>query len=143
MTTEEIKEGSDLIVLFLNNEFSYTFDSSNPSKGVYKQEDSIIPLNHWDWINKYQFHSSWDWLMPVVEKIELIDYVSVYFSKTYLGIHKIEISLHNPNYKYQQVEKTVFIKDNNKLQATFKAVVQFIKWYNDNKEYYARTTNII
>jgi len=50
-----------------------------------------------------QYHTSWDWLMPVVEKIYSID-ADVDFFK------------------------------NISLEATYKAVIEFIKWYNNESK---------
>jgi len=60
------------------------------------------------------FHKSWDWLMPVISKI--------YSSKEY--------------YKYKdtlgQFNEGIFI--NTKfITVTHESVVEFIKWYNENK----------
>ncbi len=124
LTPDEIKKGKVLIAAFMNigykryDNWGYFFYD--------KVSGDIVATD-------ILFNSSWDILMPVVEKIENINYVSVYFSKTYLGIHKVEISLHTPNYVSPTVSKTVFIENNNRLEATFRAVVEFIKWYNTNK----------
>ena len=58
-----------------------------------------------------KFHKSWDWLMPVVEKIE--DYLS------------------------DNVGKVGYFDDgliSNDIEVRYQAVVEFIKTYNDGKQ---------
>lgn len=69
-----------------------------------------------------KYHTSWDWLMPVVEKIESLGYEfqitkeEAYFKDTD-GDFEIVASAFNGS-----------IMDN-----TYNAVVQFIEWFNENK----------
>jgi hypothetical protein len=56
-----------------------------------------------------KFHTSWDWLMPVVGEIDHLEYESE-------RLDKIEMAI-----KTRQIN------------AVHKAVVEFIKWYNENK----------
>lgn len=66
-----------------------------------------------------RFHSSWDWLMPVVEKIESLSEVN----------YKIEIS----HYTYIDTLPTIIYRKGTKIENTYNAVVDFILWYNQNK----------
>ena len=80
---------------------------------------------------RYDF--SWDWLMPVVERIDGNEdfYInhSSYFNKRHVHI-KIE---NNRRFK----EISIYYGNNKKvktrLEATYLFVVEFIKWYNQNK----------
>lgn len=79
-------------------------------------------------VNELLFHSSWDWLMPVVEKIERYLYeeqatefkidifsgASIYIPSTKTHIH----------YSYNE---------SSKIESVYNAVIEFIKWYNENK----------
>jgi hypothetical protein len=69
-----------------------------------------------------QYHSSWDWLMPVVEKIEAIENSDDYEVDIFGNCCEI-----GTNDNHSAVGKT-------KIEATWKAVVQFIQWYNQNKK---------
>ena len=75
------------------------------------------------YIKSLLFHKDWNWLMEVVEKIESLgNYINI--TGTYTSIGAIE-----------QKNRLFFIeKDslNNKIEAVYKAVVEFIKWYNKN-----------
>ena len=72
------------------------------------------------------FNTSWDWLMPVVEKIghELTS-IDISFlrmkDETYTTMTKIE-------------ELNLCITNENPIDAVYTTVLNFIKWYNENKE---------
>ena len=85
-------------------------------------------------ISQARYDSSWDWLMPVVEKITsipLLDNLNecnyIYFgfdyedNSHYVNLYHGEDSQINGNSKV------------NKIEAVYEAVVKFIKWYNKNK----------
>jgi len=67
--------------------------------GIRKTRGELEPL---------RFHASWDWLMPVMEKIE-----------TYL---------------WDNAGKVGYFDDclnSNDIEIRYQAVVEFIKWYNE------------
>lgn len=68
------------------------------------------------------YNDSWDWLMPVVDKIESLGY-SVEIIETYCLITKTNSHTICDNGG----------GDFTKLSATYKSVVEFIVWYNDQK----------
>lgn len=72
--------------------------------------------------NYAQYDTSWDWLMPVIEKIESLGYV--------VDIFKTSVSIHKEG-------DTMCIVDlsgndfNEKIHAVYHAVTEFIIWYSD------------
>jgi hypothetical protein len=76
-------------------------------------------LNSANYIHDLKYHSSWDWLMPVVEKIEKMDYGFKMCRKV------VEV--------YVDSTKEVILKtkESCRFESLFKAVVEFIKWYNE------------
>jgi len=83
-----------------------------------------------------RYSSSWDWLMPVVEKIESIGYATKIRYEAFtqgeeMGYHDIEIFTLNENNGYLRV--ACCTERIPKIQAVYKAVVEFIKWYNTQK----------
>jgi len=76
-----------------------------------------------------KFHKSWDWLMPVVEKIES-EFCSSNIHYYSAGMMKqeyvVEFLGYNIDYDNSQYDKS-------KIKAVYKAVIKFIKWYNENK----------
>lgn len=84
-----------------------------------------------------RYHSSWDWLMPVVEKISrvpnrnengLFAYEVMFSINPITGVEVEDI--YNRNFGSEKG----FLKQNfykgSLIENTYKAVVEFIKWYN-------------
>lgn len=83
---------------------------------------NVNPLTHFEYIQEdvylddMRFDSSWDWLIPVVEKI-----MSICFTED-----QIETDEDLSSWFYG-------IRDQiPEIHTTYSAVVEFIKWYNDN-----------
>jgi len=88
----------------------------------------------------FKYHTSWDWLMPVVEKIE-----SLWINGTqplckiegnYVHIVH-EVGYHNIDYAYNSNEKIdnqlgggVYPNTKTKIENLYKVVIHFITWYN-------------
>ena len=111
---------------------------------ILEQEIQIESNNGWGLVHQdcvfvrdLIFHSDWNWLMEVVEKIEntkIKDYsisTDITDDKTFISVWhygdggKWSILISNLNEEY---------KDFNKMQRTYKAVVKFINFYNKQKE---------
>ena len=71
-----------------------------------------------------KYHSSWDWLMPVIEEIESDKRYDVNILQygTIICDNQIEI-----------VNNIADISFDKKIEHTYDAIVQFIKEYNQNK----------
>lgn len=88
-------------------------------------------------LREFNYHSDWNILMPVVEKIENTKIKNYSIStditdcKTYISVYhygeggKWSILISNYNEKY---------KDFNKIQRTYQAVIEFINFYNKQEE---------
>lgn len=73
-------------------------------------------------ISKYsKYHSDWNWLMKVVEKIEVLGYNFQITSKD-------ATVLQNHAAIYQSL--IYRIDGTTKIQATYQTILEFIKWYN-------------
>ena len=82
-------------------------------------EDSV-GLEYYD-EDDMEYHTSWDWLMPVVEKIESLGYVfTIQGGKAEYG---------------EMVSRTRCFIVNDKLSSTHQAVAEFIKAYNHEHRY--------
>jgi hypothetical protein len=106
MKKKEIIEGNRLIAEFMKDYELIT------DKGVY-----LYPQKGF-YVDELEYHSSWDWLMPVVEKIS-IDYS--YYQSNDSKQWQVMIDVSNTN-----------IVSENLIDAIYKAVVEFIKYNNKN-----------
>ena len=70
-----------------------------------------------------KYHSDWNWLMEVVEKIETHGFT--------FDIKK------NWSCITRKGERIIirWEEDNNKIEAVYNACLEFIKWYNENKSH--------
>lgn len=91
---------------------SYYYDQS-----VCKTPTPSSSLWWGEW--ELQYHSSWDWLMPVVEKIEDLGNIFT-ISQTYCNIQEDKHNVSVTGVKYGKT----------KMEAVYQAVIQFIMWYN-------------
>lgn len=79
--------------------------------------------------NPLRYDTSWDWLMPVVEKIEFTDN----------GVYDVNILQDGTIITDWTEQKNIieytasFYDIPNKITGVYMAVVQFIQWYNENK----------
>lgn len=128
MTLKEREEGNALIAEFmglvaLKKPYlgAFTTNGSNeiePSFSVFINDKMVDEC----WYVYPEFHSSWDWLMPVVEKIHSdTDFlVTIYY-------RSCKVFPMN-----RGVEMDILIKEKPTIEAVWTAVVEFIKWHNKN-----------
>ena len=120
MKKSQVNEGNKLIAEFM---------VGNPyisKAGVYVNRKVFIVSGREYLTDRLEYHSSWDWLMPVVEKIEKI------------VMPENSLPEGNPEYKLSvRIEDTqcriegIFVrKSDTKISATLIAVVEFIEWHN-------------
>lgn len=110
---ENTKENNKLIALFMGIELT------KDNKGNHPLISAPFPP-----IECFQYHSSWNWLMPVVEKIESLKFW-VENRYTYVAIGK-------KDHENSIISNSFSSLHNTKIEAIYKTVVQFIKWYNEN-----------
>ncbi len=100
-----------------------------------------------------QYHTSWNWLMPVVDKIEEMGFTTS-IKTSYVRINPREMGRYDNYISWISFSKGSWHSRNpcpsvdddvdngyesighetiNKRQAIYKAVVSFINWYNKNK----------
>lgn len=84
--------------------------------GEYSIIENNKPLYTFE-LDEFKFNASWEWLMPVVEKIENLN--------INCRVRIESSSCKITNYQYYNIEVA-----NNKIDATYKAVIEFINWYN-------------
>ena len=110
---------AEFMGISIDGDFAYIEDEGSPLEEVFfinSPLEEVMP------INKLNYHTSWDWLMPVIEKIESLGYT---FEKNYQRVDKDWQSLivKGNDILYQEFNK-------NSLQCSYYVVVEFIKENN-------------
>ncbi len=116
MKNKEIIEGNKLIAEFMEVKIGVDTYMYRPGVTDLLREDHL------------SYHSSWDWLMPVVEKIAGnfdVTISSVGLWVTY--IDRIDTKWEDKHIGDMGGHKPIV--------NTWKAVVQFIEWYNKQPKY--------
>lgn len=124
MTNEEIIEGNKLIAEFMGGKFRKSKDKNTLNKYF-----DLKDKGYFYYENEIRYHTSWDWIMPVLEKIEQIGCI-IEISYSLVCMCRICVI----GKKHEKAFN--IINDNNgglePIIAIYKSVVEFIKWYNQN-----------
>lgn len=130
-----VEEGNRLIAEFMGRKFKPYKDnhSYDAEYNTYAECLSAIEENKWmgytpqlGWkIGVGKYHSSWDWLMPVVEKIEKMDSRDV---DCRISIEKDTCNIYYDD-KEKQYEFNLWA-DGSKIKAVWQSIVAFLQWYN-------------
>lgn len=110
MTEQEISDGNRIIAEFMGAKPC----KQHPNTQLFlKIKDNKNPsLQYWHLL---KYHKSWDWLIPVIDKIRS--------SKYYLDYYLSNLGQFNDGIHIN----TKFIS------STFESVVEYLKWYNSIK----------
>ena len=76
------------------------------------------------------YHCSWDWLMPVIEKIESL-------SDTKGDFYRFTITMYDASIKGTDIEilgDAYYEGREQKIVSTYQAVLEFIKYYNNGRK---------
>jgi len=134
---EMMKTDNELVAEFMGvTETESTFDSySIPVPCFYTKNEfhrsntfTVPDKSFTDWISGAKYDTSWDWLMPVVEKIEGLYFYGHLTKNTHDGRHYMSfITKDCDTVAYSSPGQT-------KIESVYKAVVTFIAWYNTQKQ---------
>jgi hypothetical protein len=138
MNKEEIQKSNILIAKFMgwNKEDIYDHGRNGKRDILKKEKDSSVYISISELASRNKcYHNSWDWLMPVVEKIAGYDYAtadihwgtgctdSFAWCDILWEVHKKK--------KYRTPDN-LNIDEQSLITAVYISVVDFIKWYNKN-----------
>ena len=136
-----IIENNKKIADFLNWEKVETFNYITPYVQNYLTVSRRICQTSIFRQTDLKFHTSWDWLIPVIEKIKSIP------NKEKFGMLKYEVDviLDVPNIRIVQSYKImigdksndyfdIIEYENNFITNVYNAVLKFIDWYNKNNK---------
>jgi len=104
MLQEEINKGNVLIARFVTDEPKVLERDLKKAGGR----------------EQFHYHDQWNWLMPVVEKIERIREHAITF-----------VTIQSTTCRIWDDDIDLFHNKDNKLQSTWIAVIEFIEWYNE------------
>lgn len=119
MTTEQILENNRLIAEFMGWKKSHY--PNLPDKMYNLDKDGEEMGCH---ISQFSYHNSWNWLIPVVEKIESLGYVvKIHLKSCFIMSHdKFIANIGNYISKFHSKAS--------KIDAVYAACVSFIQWFN-------------
>lgn len=80
-----------------------------------------------------KFNRSWDWLMPIVDKVEGLSLSDQHHS-FYVGISSVSTSVYVRDKQNNPTQIEAIPVTNSKIEATYRAVVQFIQYYNQQSK---------
>lgn len=85
-----------------------------------------------------KYHTSWDWLMPVVEKIRNVTSYDRDKFSTEVIIYGNKTTIKSGGYGEKRHSNLFFNKTElgtwNTIEPTYQVVVEYIKWYNKNNK---------
>jgi nitrogen regulatory protein PII-like uncharacterized protein len=119
----------------------YFGGSNRPANKTYTPILTIDGDHYWLYPDTLPYRNDWKMLMEVVEKIEDSDWRNVKYTWDYDGVTydnfegvSVEINKKSCviyiNYLLDPISIIASVVGDNKKEATFKAVVEFIKWLN-------------
>jgi hypothetical protein len=133
ITEQKITESNELIAIFMG------YERYEDSGGIWFKKEGMIICMH-PKLEDLKYHSSWDWLMPVVEKISTIHYPDYYshspkreddgdfddcaYPRTF-GMRDKE-----GNYMVR-INASVLITAPTFIGAVYEAVIDFVKDYGE------------
>jgi len=118
--TQEIIENNCLIASFMGLERT----EKETGEPTFKQEHNAVV-----WASQLLYDTSWDWLMPVVEKIcslkigDDITYVKYAYIRTF-------VYNEDTNEFFVRLNGFQMFKSKTLIESLYIAVIDFIKWYN-------------
>jgi len=137
-----IQKSNKLIAEFMGGKIMWKTGKHINISGYYlpylgKNENTLTgeyeaTINSYVSVSGLKYHNSWDWLMPVVEKIQNLG-VSTnihYYAGTNVNEATINSSVTFLGYK-MEYDNSEF---KTKMEATYTSVVKFIRWYNKQKK---------
>ena len=129
---ENIIENNKIIAEFLDWEFddlSETFETpflKLVEPQAFGDEQFSCKLQDFE----LEFHSDWNWLMSVVEKIENLQ------DENNCAIYNVQIEQSFTEIIDNHTSETIIydIDADSKIEAVYNTVIEFIKWYNEQNK---------
>ena len=106
-----------------NSKLITDFIGTDLLKDLLSDNNGFININV-DIYEQCKFHSDWNWLMRVVEKIENLQ------DENNCAIYNVKVEQCFVEIIINHTSETIVEVDcNTKIQAVYQACVEFVKWY--------------
>ena len=131
---ENIIENNKIIAEFLEWEFddlSETFETpflKLVEPQAFGDEQFSCKLQDFE----LEFHSDWNWLMKVVEKIHSMQSYGVLINPNGTYIQDEDDKVICMTFKNEEVNGEIISSSN--IEATFNCCAEFVKWYNEQNK---------
>jgi len=117
MSTERVVTDNEFIAQFM---------------GVHRKNGRVYVAGRCGFVEKYypnqlKYNNNWDWLMPVVEKIDRLNFRTSIAWKGHASKDANIVVISERDYTM-----IVDVSHGSKIGAVYNAVVEFIKWYNSS-----------
>ena len=129
-------EASSIDNITLIAEFmGMVYDNHNEQPNNYWEltdEQNFVSHKPYPQDKDLKFHSDWNWLMEVVEKIMVLcEKQTTFICHNFrIGVTSINIKVeHERQFKHIDC---YYLNYGSKLEAVYNACIEFIKWYNEN-----------
>ena len=124
MTQEEILEGNKLIAQFMGSKLKG--ESLLSINKILQQDELWLPLHGITTFSRLKYHSSWDWLFPVLEKIWSITGSRNLF---YFNLEELAPDLKIP--WFYNPKHTIENQFSSTIEEVYSLIVSFIEYYNE------------
>jgi hypothetical protein len=129
----ETIEGNKIIAEFMGAPYDSKYDCFDYENASFNPISSERYLS----VNRIKYHSSWDWLMPVVEKIEKeskCGFHCRYYDEINWGEEIYVATSYYFENSYNKRNRKFECKDKSKIAAYHKACVEYIKYKQSLKK---------
>ena len=125
-TNKEILKGNTLISVFMGLQYKDNFkhiEPKNPKvEGIHKNSYYGRKNGSGYMLGGCYYYEEWNWLMPVFNKIIKLGYPYLISNNT------------TTIYKVWMKEPVAHCHKETTLKSAWHCVIEFIKWYNENKK---------
>ncbi len=134
MDEKQILENNKLIAEFMEPHYKREYGIVN-----FTERPSISIQSSSFHVDELEYHKSWDWLMPVVEKIESTQLPSPSMIPVQIGIQGKSCRIFKGEW-HDSIEGFISVvsyegnkEQYTKIEAAYFAVIKFIQWFIDNE----------
>ena len=130
MNPKEIIEGNKLIAEFFGEKVNKP-NNIDGFKEMVRLKSPDGKIGNWAYGQIPDFSLLWDWLMPVIEKIESLGYdTQIDFGYNPYSKRADKMHYWTQIAKDQTADAIYGSSIKSKRESVWKAVIEFVKWYN-------------